>query len=148
MSATANQIGVGMSRYWSIYLDLTGQQVGWNNRTWQGNLSGYGDPTQQFSGPVTLTVRIARPRTTDEIVDPERQAGYMTDEYFTMLYPSSAIIRYRDVMTLSTTEGPANFIVTTPTMAPWGNSPVVKKTTIRRLVNLSGPGPIDSGWPA
>jgi len=148
MSAIANLYGGGMAVYWSKYLDLTGLQVGLNNRTWAGNLSGYGDPQQQFSGPQTLTVRIARPRTQDEIVDPQHQAGYMTDEYWTMLYPSSAIIRYRDLISLSTTEGPANFIVTSPSEAPWGNIPVVKRSTIRRLVNVSGPGQTDMGWPA
>ena len=148
MSQTANQIGNGMQFYWSIYLNLTGLHVDWYNRTWMGNLSGYEDPTQQFSGPNRLTVRIARPKTNDEIVDPERGAGYDPDEYFTMLYPSSATVRYRDIIQLSNTEGVANFIVTSPTAAPWGNVQVVKRTTIRRVVNLSGPGSTDQGWPA
>jgi len=145
----ATVIGSGLSRYWSIYLDLTGMTVGWWSRTWAGNLSGYEDPNQIFSGAINLTVRIARPRTTDEIMDPERQAGYATDEYWTMLYPSSATIRYRDVIQMSTSEGVANFIVTDPTAAPWGPVPVVKRTTIRRVVNLSGGGqPVATGWPA
>jgi hypothetical protein len=148
MSTMANLYGQGMAWYWSKFLDLTGYVVGWNNRTWAYNLSGYGDPAQQFSGPVTLTVRLARPRTNDEIVDPERMAGYIPDEYWVMLYPASAMVRYRDVITISTGEGPANYIVTSPTAAPWGQTRVVMKTEIRRLVNVSGPGqPVEQGWP-
>ena len=138
-----------MSVYWSKYLDLTGQTVDWYARTWSGNLSGYEDPTQQFSGPVTLTVRKASPQMTDEVLDPTHQAGYTTDESWTMLYPSSAIIRYRDIIQTSTSEGTVNWLVTTPTAAPWGNVEVIKKTRVRRLVNISGGGqPNSLGWPA
>lgn len=146
-------IGSGLSYYFStIYLGLNGYNVQWWPRTWTGNLSGYEDSQQQFSGNpniTNLTVRLARPKTTDEIMDPEHQAGYTTDEYYTMLYPSSATIRYRDLMVLSTTEGPAFYIVTNPTAAPWGQTQVLKKTTIRRWVNVSGGGqPVSQGWPA
>ena len=148
MSQMANLMGNGLSFYWSKYLDLTGFNVDWYNRNWTGNLSGYGDPLQQFSGPVTLTVRKARPDMSDELVDPGRDAGYMADESWTMLYPSSAVIRYRDIIQTSTSEGVVNWMVTTPTAAPWGGAEVIHKTRVRRVVNISGGGGSGRGWPA
>jgi hypothetical protein len=127
---------------------MRGAQVDVYQRQQSGNLSGTGDPNQTFVKQFKLTCAIAKPRTTDEIVDPMHQGGYNPDEYWTLLYPSSATIRYRDLVTLSTTEGGADYIVTQPIVSFWGNSPAIKKATIRRVVNLSGPGfPVAEGWP-
>lgn len=110
-------------------------------------MSGYEDSTQQFSGGIQIKVRKARPEMTDELVDDK--AGYLADESWTMLYPSSAVIRYRDIITLSTSEGYTFFMVTTPTAAPWGDIEVIKKARVRRVVNVSGEGqPTITNWPA
>ena len=147
MTAIGVQLGSGISRYYSLFLDMTGAQADIYSRQQSGNLSGTGDPNQTFVKQYKLTVKLARPKTTDEIMDPEHTGGYHPDEYWTLLYPASAALRYRDIVTLSTTEGGADYIVTSPTASYWGINPAMKKATVRRVVNLSGPGTADQGWP-